>query len=37
MRLTYTVLTRYPKVFQSLTGLRVPEFEQLLVDLLPMV
>lgn len=29
-------LTRYPKVFQSLTGLRVREFEHLLVDLLPM-
>jgi len=36
MRLTYMYLTRYPKVFQSLTGLRVREFEHLLVDLLPM-
>lgn len=36
MRLTYTYLIRYPKVFQSLTGLRVREFEHLLADLLPM-
>src|SRR3990172_3113456 len=34
MRLTYTYLTRYPKVFQSLTGLRVREFERLLDDVL---
>lgn len=35
MRLTYTYLTCYPKVFQSLTGLRVREFEHLLTDVLP--
>jgi hypothetical protein len=34
MRLTYSYLTRYPKVLQSLTGLRVREFERLLDDVL---
>lgn len=35
MKLTYAYLRRFPKVFRSLTGLKVSEFEQVLTDLLP--
>lgn len=33
--LRYTYLSKYPKVFQAMTGLRVAEFNQLVEDVLP--
>jgi hypothetical protein len=35
MILRYAHLSRYPKVFESMTGLRIAEFDELLDDVLP--
>jgi len=36
MILRYKVLSQHPRVFQSMTGLRLPEFDQLLTEVLPL-
>lgn len=35
MRLNYSYLSRYPKIFRAMTGLDVPEFDGLVRDILP--
>jgi hypothetical protein len=35
MILRYQMLSRHPRVFQSMTGLRVPEFDELFQDVQP--
>ena len=36
MILRYKQLSQHPRVFQSMTGLRVPEFDELFQEVLPM-
>lgn len=36
MILRYDVLSRHPRVFQTMTGLRLPEFDDLLESVVPL-
>ncbi len=37
MILRYKQLRQHPRVFQSMTGLRLPEFEELFEEVLPLI